>query len=96
MGHVDLSPDLRERLRQIARTHGAVELRLIGSVARGETTENSDIDFLVELEEGRSLMDVGGLLMDLRDELDAEVDLTIASSVPEEARDVVYAESEIV
>ena len=48
---------------------------MFGSVARGEADETSDIDFLVELEPGRTLFDLGGLLMDLRDLLGRDVDV---------------------
>jgi len=49
-------------------------VRVFGSVARGEADETSDIDFLVELEPGRTLFDLGGLLMDIRDLLGRDVD----------------------
>jgi predicted nucleotidyltransferase len=48
---------------------------MFGSVARGEAGEGSDIDFIVDLEPGRSLLDPGGLLMDLRDLLKRDVDV---------------------
>lgn len=76
----------RDAIRRIARRYGAVDIRLFGSVARGEDTTDSDIDFLVELEEGRSLLDLGGMLMELREELGAEVDLTNLSSLPPERK----------
>ena len=72
----------RDAIRRIARQYGAVDIRLFGSVARGEETSDSDIDFLVELEEGRSLLDIGGMLMALREELGTEVDLTNVDSLP--------------
>jgi len=50
-------------------------LRLIGSVARGEDTENSDIDFLIDSAPGASLFDVGGLREDLEDVLGVPVDI---------------------
>ena len=49
---------------------------MFGSVARGEASASSDVDFLVDLDDGRSLFDLGGLLMDLRDLLGCEVDVT--------------------
>ena len=48
---------------------------MFGSVARGDATEASDIDFLVDLEPDRNLLDLGGLLMDLRDLLQRNVDV---------------------
>ena len=52
---------------------------MFGSVARGDATEASDIDFLVDLDEGRNLLDLGGLLMDLRDLLGHDVDVAVES-----------------
>ena len=71
--------DLRLRRREIidvARARGALRVRIFGSVARGDALDSSDIDFLVDLESGRGLRDLGGLLMDLRDRLGYEVDVT--------------------
>ncbi len=62
----ELLREKREDILRIAREHGAHNVRIFGSVARGEDDEQSDIDLLVDLESGRSLLDLGGLLMDLR------------------------------
>ena len=53
----------REEILQIAARYGAHNVRVFGSVARGEAGPESDIDFLVDMEPGRSLFDLGGLLM---------------------------------
>ena len=71
--------DLRLRRREIldvALARGASRVRIFGSVARGDALDSSDIDFLVDLESGRGLLDLGGLLMDLRDLLGYDVDVT--------------------
>src|SRR5215204_1811116 len=60
-----LLEEKRGEILRIASEHGAHEVRVFGSVARGEADLESDIDFLVELETGRSLMDLGGLQMEL-------------------------------
>jgi predicted nucleotidyltransferase len=65
----------REQIIAVAQRYGASNLRIFGSVARGETTEQSDVDFLVRFEPGRSLLDQGGLLMDLRQLLGVNVDV---------------------
>ncbi len=65
----------RDAILDIARRYGASDIRIFGSVARGDTHEDSDLDILVRLEPGRSLMDQGGLLMDLRDLLGVKVDV---------------------
>jgi predicted nucleotidyltransferase len=72
--------DLRNRrgeIIELARARGASNVRVFGSVARGNATEASDIDFLVDLDEGRNLLDLGGLLMDLRDLLGHDVDVAV-------------------
>ena len=65
----------RNDILRLAARHGARNVRIFGSVARGEAGPDSDIDFLVELETGRSLLDLGGLLMDLQDLLHCKVDV---------------------
>jgi predicted nucleotidyltransferase len=65
----------REDILSIAARHGAHNIRVFGSVARGESRLDSDIDFLVELEPGRSLFDLGGLLVDLQTLLGVDVDV---------------------
>ncbi len=52
---------------------------MFGSIVRGDATDASDIDLLVELAEGRTLLDLGGLLMDLRDLLGHDVDVAVES-----------------
>jgi len=65
----------REEILRIAARHGARNVRIFGSVARGEAGSDSDVDFLVELEEGRSLLDHVALLQDLEDILCRRVDV---------------------
>ena len=65
----------RDEIIAVARRYGASDLRIFGSVARGDASETSDVDFLVRFEPGRSLFDQGGLLMDLRQLLGVNVDV---------------------
>jgi predicted nucleotidyltransferase len=67
--------DRREQIIALAARYGASDLRLFGSLARGDATESSDVDLLVRFEPGRSLLDQGGLLMDLRELLGVKVDI---------------------
>lgn len=70
--------DIRKRRNEIiavARRYGATDIRIFGSVARGDTTDRSDLDLVVRFDPGRSLLDQGGLLMDLRDLLGIRVDV---------------------
>jgi uncharacterized protein len=50
----------RETILDVAAKHGAYNVRVFGSVARGEADSESDVDFLVDMEPGRSLLDLGG------------------------------------
>jgi len=71
----------REEILRIAAKYGAKNVRIFGSVARGDATPASDVDFLVELEEGRSLMDRAGLLLELEQLLEINVDVATEKSL---------------
>jgi uncharacterized protein len=81
LGIKDLLPAKREEILQIAARHGAHNIRIFGSVARGEASENSDIDFLIDLEQGRSLLDQAGLMVELEDLLGRKVDVVTEQSL---------------
>jgi hypothetical protein len=66
---------LRGEILRVSTRHGAHNVRVFGSVARGEATEASDVDFLVDLDPGRTLLDLSGLLQDLRELLGRDVDV---------------------
>lgn len=61
-------------IRSLAKAHGARTVELFGSAARGEDSPGSDLDFMVELERGRSLLDLIGFAEDLQDALGRKVD----------------------
>jgi predicted nucleotidyltransferase len=65
----------KKEILALAVKYGASDVRVFGSVARGEASQNSDVDFLVNLEPGRSLFDLGGLLYDLQNLLHRKVDV---------------------
>ena len=65
----------RKKILQIAARHGARKVRVFGSVARGEARRGSDIDFLVEMDEGRRLLDHAALILDLERLLKRPVDV---------------------
>lgn len=71
----------RDEILRIAAQHGAGNVRVFGSVARGEATEASDLDFLVEMEPERSLLDLAALRNDLMDLLGREVDVVTDDSL---------------
>ncbi|WP_365996229.1 nucleotidyltransferase family protein [Methanoculleus sp. 10] len=67
-------------------------MRVFGSVAQGEAGSDNDIDFLIELEPGRSLLDVGGLAMDLSALLGRPVDVVTEAGLRERIRSRVVCE----
>ena len=71
----ELLKEKRLDILQVAARHGAHNVRVFGSAARGEADESSDIDLLVNMEADRSLLDVTALLADLRDLLGRRVDV---------------------
>ena len=71
----DILVKKREEILNITEHYGAYNVRIFGSVARGENEPDSDIDFLVDLEPDRTLFDMGGMLMDLQDLLQRKVDI---------------------
>jgi hypothetical protein len=83
----------RDEILRIATRYGAGHVRVFGSVARGEADERSDVDFLVDLEKGRSLLDLGGLLMDLQDLLGRRVDVVTEKGLRERIRNRVLGEA---
>jgi uncharacterized protein len=82
----------RDEILRVAAQYGARRIRVFGSVARGEADERSDIDFLVEFEKGRSLLDLGGLLMDLQTLLGQRVDVVTEKGLKSRIRNRVLDE----
>ena len=74
----------RDEILRLARIHGARNVRLFGSVARGEAAADSDLDILVDFDSGRSLLDRIALKQDLEDLLGIEVDVVTERSVHRE------------
>ena len=83
----------REEILQIDARHGAKRVRIFGSVARNEAKPDSDVDFLVDMEPGRSLFDLGGLLMDLQDLLGRKVDVVTEKGLHRYIRQQVLREA---
>ena len=83
----------RDDILQISARYGAGNVRVFGSVVRGQAGPESDVDFLVDLEEGRSLFDLGGLLMDLQDLLHLKVDVVTEKGLHWYIRDKVLQEA---
>jgi predicted nucleotidyltransferase len=83
----------REIILAIASSHGARNVRLFGSTARGSSGMESDVDVLVELEPGRTLFDLGGLLMDLQSAMGVRVDVAVDRMLRPDIRSQVMREA---
>lgn len=83
----------REQILAAAARRGAHNVRVFGSVVRGEADARSDIDFLVEMEPGRSLLDMGGLLVDLQALLNHQVDVVTEHGLRERVRNQALREA---
>jgi uncharacterized protein len=89
-----LLQEKREEILAVAEKHGAFNVRVFGSVSRGEETENSDIDLLVDCDLKRvSDWFPGGLLMDLQELLDRKVDIVTEQGLSHFIRDRVLSEA---
>lgn len=85
--------DKRDDIFRLSELHGARNVRVFGSVARDEAGPESDIDFLVDLEQGRSLLDLGGLLVDLEQLLGRRVDIVTERGLHWYLRDTIIKEA---
>ena len=74
-GHRLLIDKNREKILDIANRYGVCNIRICGSVARGEESASSDIDLLVDMKQGSSLLSLGSFLMDIQDLLGCRVDV---------------------
>lgn len=76
-----LITDNRIAITNLAKQHGVKTICLFGSMAKDAVSDKSDVDFLVELEQGRDLFDLGELLIDLQALLQCKVDLVTKTSL---------------
>lgn len=93
MDRAALLKDKRDEILRVAAKHGARNVRVFGSVARGEADAASDIDFLVELEPGRTLLDHAALLLELRDVLGHDVDVVSERGIKARIRERVLRDA---
>jgi uncharacterized protein len=83
----------REQILSIAHKHGVSNVRIFGSVARGDARPDSDIDFLVNLESGRSLLDLASMLRELQSILGQNVDVVTEAGLRPRIRPQVLKEA---
>ena len=83
----------REAILRVADRYGARRVRLFGSVARGQAHPSSDVDVLVDMEPGRSLLDLVGLERDLRELLSCPVDVVVEGGISPYLEDRILREA---
>lgn len=93
MGRYDEILLHKDAIMKIAASRGARQIRLFGSVIRGEEKPNSDLDLLVEFEPERSLIDHVGLIQDLQDFLGYKVDIVTEKGLNCHIRDKIIQEA---
>lgn len=83
----------RDDILNLAARYGAYNVRIFGSIVRGTSTPESDIDFLVDMEPDRSLLDRIGLMQELEDVFGCKVDVVLAHALHRGIRDQVLQEA---
>lgn len=83
----------KEDILKLAEQNGARDVRVFGSVARGETKPGSDVDLLVRFDKGRSLLDHAAFLLDLTDLLGCQVDVVSENGINPRIRERVLKEA---
>jgi len=93
MTHEHLLKEKREEILRVAASHGAMNVRVFGSVARGEADEQSDIDLVVEFERDRTLLDHAALWLELQELLGLKVDVISDRGIKARIRERVLSEA---
>jgi len=93
MGIQEIIGSQRQQILALAAKYGAFNIRIFGSVARGQADDKSDVDFLVDMEPGRSLFDMGGLLYDLQQLLGRNIDVVTTAGLRARIKERVIKEA---
>ena len=88
--------DIKTASAPVLKKHGVIRAALFGSVARNEQTNGSDVDFVVEFEDGRSLFDLGGLKIDLEELLHTSVDVVTYDSLHPLLKGSIISEQDVI
>lgn len=89
----ELLKERRERILQIAEKHGVSDIRVFGSVARGEANPDSDIDFLIDAPNPTTAWFPGGLIADLEELLGRHVDVVERDAIRPAIRERILKEA---
>lgn len=93
LGIKELLESRRNEILDLAGAYGAKNIRVFGSVARGETGPTSDVDLLVDMEKGRNLLDLVGFWQDVEELLGCRVDVITDGGISPYLRERIYAEA---
>lgn len=93
MNRDDILKNKRDEIIGIATRHGAKNVKLFGSILRDEIKEKNDVDFLVEMKKGRTLLDIISIKQDLEDLLGCSVDIVTDSALSPYIRDEVLGQA---
>ena len=93
MGSNEIIQDKKEQILAVAARHGASNIRVFGPVANGTGDQDSDINFLIDLEKDRSLFDLGGLLADLQQLFERNVNIVTENNLHWYIKDRVLSEA---
>jgi len=88
--------DISAKIIPVLKSQGVLKAALFGSVVRGETKKNSDIDLLVELADDKTLFDLVELKLDLEDVLKKKVDLLTYDAIHPLLRDIILNEQQVI
>ena len=89
----ELRRSSRHQILELAASYGARNVRVFGSTARGDNSPASDVDLLVDLDSDRTLMDLGGLLIELQEMLHVPVDVATERMLRPKVRDQALREA---
>lgn len=92
MGLETLEPYIEE-IRRIAARNGGTNLRVFGSFARGDARPDSDLDILLDMQQGRTLLDVIAIKQDIEDLLGRKVDVVTEGALSHYIRPIVFEEA---
>lgn len=88
--------EIKKMLIKVLREHGVKKAAFFGSIVRGEATERSDIDLLVEFEGRKSLLDLAGLKLELQELLKKKVDVVTYKSLHPLLKEKILSEQEVI
>ncbi|MBU0978301.1 MAG: nucleotidyltransferase domain-containing protein [Patescibacteria group bacterium] len=88
--------NINAKVIPVLKSHGVLKASLFGSVARGEANKKSDVDFLVDLDDDKSLLDLVDLKLDLEEKLGRKVDIVEYAAIKPMLRNTIISEQKVI